>query len=178
MASAPDIETERCWLRPFSEVYLTERYVSWLGDPDVVRHSDQRHRRHTMDSCRAYMQSFETGPHFFMAIVAKDPALGHVGNINAYVDVHNAVADIGILVGERSVWGRGYGSEAWGAFAKFLLKDRNLRKVTAGTMSVNHGMLGIMRRTGMNIEATRRRQALWEGQEVDMVYAALFREEV
>lgn len=178
MARAPDIETQRAWLRPFSETYLTDRYVSWLSNPEVVRHSDQRHRQHTMDSCRAYMQSFETGPHYFMAIVAKDPALGHIGNINAYVDVPNAVADIGILVGEKSIWGRGYGGEAWSAFARFLLRDLNLRKVTAGTMAINHGMLGIMRRTGMTIEATRRRQALWEGQEIDMVYAALFREEL
>jgi len=178
MAQAPDIETERCWLRPFSERYLTDRYVSWLGDPDVVRYSEQRHRRHTLESCRAYMQSFDTGPNYFMAIVAKDPALGHIGNINAYIDTANAVADIGILVGEKAVWGKRYGSEVWAAFARFLLKDRNLRKVTAGTMAINHGMLAIMRHTGMTIEATRRRQALCEGQEVDMVYAALFRDQV
>lgn len=177
MARAPDIETERCWLRSFSETFLTARYVSWLGDPAVVRHSDQRHRRHTLESCRSYMQSFEVSPHYFMAIVAKDPALGHIGNINAYVDVHNAVADIGILVGEKAVWGQGYGSEVWSAFTRFLLNDQGMRKVTAGTMATNYGMLGIMRRCGMTIEATRRRQALWEDQEVDMVYAALFRED-
>jgi RimJ/RimL family protein N-acetyltransferase len=109
-----------------------------------------------------------------MAIVAKDPALGHVGNINAYVDVPNRVADVGILVGEKAVWGKGYGSEAWIGFTQFLLREQGLRKVTAGTLASNHGMLGIMRRAGMEIEAIRKRQALVEGQEVDVVYAAAF----
>lgn len=170
----PQIETDRCWLRPFSEEYLSARYVGWLNDPDVVRHSEQRHRPHSLESCRAYLRGFDGTPHFFMAIVAKDPALGHVGNINAYIDVPNRVADVGILVGEKTVWGRGYGSEAWIAFTQFLLRDQALRKVTAGTLASNHGMLGIMRRAGMEIEATRKRQALVEGQEVDVVYASIF----
>lgn len=174
--AGPEIETDRCRLHPFSERYLSERYVGWLNDPDVVRHSEQRHRKHTLESCRAYMRSFEGTPHYFMAIVAKDPSLGHVGNINAYVDAANGVADVGILVGEKAVWGKGYGSEAWIAFTRFLLNEGGMRKVTAGTLATNHGMLGIMRRAGMQIEATRRRQALVDGEEIDIVYAALFRD--
>lgn len=174
--AGPVIETDRCWLCPFSAEHLTERYVGWLNDPDVVRHSEQRHRRHSLESCRAYMTSFEGSAHYFMAIVAKDAALGHIGNMNAYVDSPNGVADVGILVGEKRVWGQGYGSEAWIAFTRFLLTDAGLRKVTAGTLATNGGMLGIMRRAGMEIEATRRRQALVDGRETDVVYAALFSE--
>lgn len=169
-----EIETERCWLRPFSEQFLTERYVGWLNDRDVVRYSEQRHRKHTLETCRAYMNSFEGTPNYFVAIVAKDRQLGHIGNLNAYVDRHNGVADVGIVVGEKAVWGHGYGSEAWAAFVQFLIRERNLRKVTAGTLAINDGMIGIMRRSGMHIECTRRRQALCEGREVDTVYAAIF----
>jgi len=174
--SGPDIETDRCRLHPFSEAYLTERYVAWLNDPDVVRHSEQRRRRHSLESCRAYMASFAGTPHHFMAIVVKDEALGHIGNINAYVDVPNGVADVGILVGDKRAWGKGYGSEAWIAFTRFLLTQTGLRKVTAGTLATNQGMLGIMRRAGMEIEAVRRRQAVVDGRETDVVYAALFRD--
>ncbi len=172
--AGPEIDCDRCRLRPFSERYLSERYVGWLNDPEVVRQSEQRHRRHTLESCRAYMRSFEGTPHYFLAIVAKDAALGHIGNINAYVDQANRVADVGILIGEKAVWGKGYGSEAWIAFTRYLLDTVGLRKVTAGTLATNHGMLSIMRHAGMQIEATRRRQALLDGEEVDVVYAALF----
>lgn len=103
--------------------------------------------------------------------------MGHIGNINAYVDVHNKTADIGIMVGERAVWGRGFGAEAWIAVCKFLFDELKLRKLTAGTVADNHGMLGIMRKSGMHEEARRRRQMLIGGREVDMIYVAMFRED-
>jgi len=178
MAVLPALTTERCTLESFNESHLSERYVSWLNDPEVVRFSVQRFRRHTVDSCRVYMESFRNTPHYFAAITAHDPALGHIGNINAYVDETNKIADVGIMVGEKRVWGKGYGVEAWMAMCQFLLVDLGLRKVTAGTVSANKGMLGIMRRANMRQDGVRYRHYLIEGLEVDLVYMALFREDL
>jgi len=184
MACSRVLATPRLRIVPFTEDYLTPRYVAWLNDPEVVRYSDQRHRRHTLASCRAYWQSFAGTPHYFWAIVARaagpagcGPGTGlHIGNINAYVDVVHAVADVGILLGERRVWGQGYGSEAWIAVCHYLLDEAGMRKVTAGTLAVNTAMLGIMRRAGMVEDGRRQRHCLCEGRAVDVVHAALFRE--
>jgi RimJ/RimL family protein N-acetyltransferase len=178
MASLPQLTTPRCVLETLSEQHLTERYVSWLNDPETVRFSRQRSRRHDTTSCRAYIQSFDGTPNYAAAIVARDPAIGHIGNINAYVDEGNGTADVGILIGERAVWGKGYGVEAWIAFCRFLLHGRKLRKVTAGTMALNEAMLGVMRRSGMRDDGRRVRQMLHEGREVDVVYAAFFPEDL
>ncbi|MBX7200354.1 MAG: GNAT family N-acetyltransferase [Rhodospirillaceae bacterium] len=177
MAQSPILTGAKCRLEPFADQHLTARYVGWLGDPAVVRHSEQRHRKHDLESCRAYAASFAGSPHYFWAIVANDPALGHIGNINAYLDSANRVADVGILVGERASWGKGFGTDAWLTACRFLLLDQNLRKVTAGTLANNHGMLAVMRHAGMREEGRRRRQALWEGVEVDMVEAGVMRDE-
>ncbi len=177
MAQSPILSGTKCRLEPFAERHLTERYVGWLSDPAVVRHSEQRHRKHDLASCRSYAASFEGSPHYFWAIVANDASLGHIGNINAYVDTANGVADVGILVGEHASWGRGFGTDAWLAACRFLLLDQNLRKVTAGTLANNHGMLAVMRHSGMREEGRRRRQSLWEGAEIDMVEAGVMREE-
>jgi ribosomal-protein-alanine N-acetyltransferase len=176
MAESPVIKTARLRLVPFSEEYLTQRYVSWLNDPEVVRYSEQRYRIHTLESCRAYWQSFEGTPNYFWAIVARDPELGHIGNMNAYVDTTHWVADVGILIGEKKAWGHHYGSEVWRAVCDYLLHQAGMRKVTAGTLAVNTAMLGVMWRTGMVEDGRRVRQCLFEGSEVDVVYAALFRE--
>ena len=177
MAHSPVLSGEKCRLEPFEAKHLSERYVGWLNAPDVVRHSEQRHRRHDLASCRSYAASFEGSPHFFWAIMANDDALGHIGNINAYVDSINRVADVGIMVGERAAWGRGYGTDAWLAACRYLLLKLNLRKVTAGTLGNNLGMLSVMKRSGMREEGRRRRQALWEDTEVDVVEAGVLRAE-
>jgi ribosomal-protein-alanine N-acetyltransferase len=173
---SPSIETQRLRVVPFSEQYLTSRYVGWLNDPEVVRYSDQRFRRHTIESCRRYWRETEGSPSHFWAIVAKDEKLGHIGNISAYVDREHLVADLAIMVGQREVWAQGYGSEAWVAACDYLLRDGGLRKVTAGTLAANSAMLGVMRRAGMVPDGRRVRQRLFEGNEVDLVHTALFQD--
>jgi len=174
MAEGKIIETRRLRMVPFAESYLSSRYVGWLNDPEVVRYSEQRHKRHTLDSCRQYWQSFKDSPNFFWAITTIAPEPGHIGNINAYIDAFNSNASVGIMIGERRVWGRGYGLEAWTAVCQHLINDLGLRKVTAGTMAPNQGMRRIMEKSGMEADGRWRRHCLLEGEEVDIVFAALF----
>ncbi len=160
---------------PFAERHLTEAYVGWLNDPETMRHSENRHRQHSLESCRDYWESFAGSPHFFWAIEAD--ALGHIGNMNAYLDIPNGTADVGILLGDRDSWGKGFGLEAWMLVAQFLFKSQGIRKLTAGTAANNIGMLKIMERAGMTADGRRLRQLLIDGAEVDVVYAAVFAEQ-
>jgi ribosomal-protein-alanine N-acetyltransferase len=175
MAQSGILSAARLQLIPFGEEHLTPRYLSWLNDPEVVRYSEQRHNLHTLETCRAYWQSFASTPSYFWAIVAEDAAVGHIGNLNAYIDAQHQVADLGILLGEKQAWGHGYATEAWQAACDFCLRDLGLRKVTAGTLSVNLPMLRLMKGTGMKPDGIRVRHKLWEGQEVDVIHYALFR---
>lgn len=174
MAARDVLTTPRLRLEPFDERDLSDRYVGWLNDPDVVRYSEQRHRRHTLDSCRAFVDSFRDSADMLWAIRHKALEPPHVGNIAAYIDVHNGIADVTILLGERRVWGQGVGLEAWRAVCDYLLKQADVRKVTAGTLASNHAMLSIMRRSGMTHDGRRTAHYLVDGQPVDLVYAALF----
>jgi RimJ/RimL family protein N-acetyltransferase len=90
------------------------------------------------------------------------------------VDTNNDVGDVSIIVGEKKAWRTGLASKAWCCVVNELLDVHGLRKVTAGTMATNDAMLRLMLKSKMQIEATRRRQLMWEGREVDMVYAAIF----
>ena len=77
-----------------------------------------------------------------------------IGTISAHVDKYNSVANVGILIGERKVWGKGYGTEAWKAFCDHLLGN-GIRKIEAGCMGINFGMVHVFRKTGMHEESSR-----------------------
>jgi ribosomal-protein-alanine N-acetyltransferase len=177
MAVSPILETPRLRVEPFSERFLGARYVGWLNDPAVLKWSEQRERLHTLESCRAYAASFAGTPNHFWAVVGRDPALGHVGNMNAYIEEAHGVADVGILIGERTAQGQGLATEAWLAVCDYLLRTAGLRKVTAGALAVNTAMVAVMERAGMVDDGRRVRQRVWDGAEVDVVYAALFRDD-
>ena len=174
VAELPVLETDRLIIVPFAEHRLTERYVTWLNDPEVVRFSEQRHTRHTVESCREFLDDFTTSNGFFSAIVVKETPPTHIGNIVVYIDAPNRVADVSILIGEKDAWGKGYGCEAWSAVVRELLENLEIRKVAAGAMAANAAILSVMRRSGMKEESRWRRHFLVDGQEIDMVYAARF----
>lgn len=158
----------------FKIEHLTPRYISWLNDKEVVRYSELRHNNHTYDSCYQYWLSYQNSHNYFWAIeIYKDGKWLHIGNINAYININNKLADVGILIGEKEVWGKGYGLIAWRAVCHYLLTKCNMRKVTGGTMSANIGMLKIMQRAGMVEDGKRLRQYICEGQEVDICHYAL-----
>lgn len=177
MASSNTILTPRLRLEPFVREHLTDRYVSWLNDPLTMQFSEQRLREHTIQTCREYWESFSNSSNYFWAIVVQGHGLGHVGNMNAYVDEHNSVADVGILIGEARARGCGLAAEAWLGACDWLLRACGVRKVTAGTLAINKPMVALMKRTGMVDDGRRIRQCLWNGTAADLIHAAFHRDD-
>ena len=174
MAEDATVETPPPTLSPVSEEYRTERHIGWLKDPDVVRYSEQRHRSHPLESCRQFTVSFADGPSHLWAIIENKQGLGHIGNINSDVDAPNRTADVAIVIGEKQAWGQGLGFEAWNAVLDYLLGPGAMRKVTAGTMAENKGMLAIFEKSGMTEEGRKLRQFQLQDREVDAILVARF----
>jgi ribosomal-protein-alanine N-acetyltransferase len=164
---------KRMLLRPFTLADISAEYIAWLNDPLVVRYSNQRFLTHTEASCRRYFESFANTPNLFLSISMKADDLA-VGTMTAYVSPHHGTADIGIMVGRRSVWGSGVGQDAWETLLNWLLTSPGIRKVTAGAMRGNAAMVRIMERSGMMHEATRAEQELLDGVAQDILYFAKF----
>lgn len=166
----------RTILTPFAESDITEEYLGWLRDSEVVRFSNQRLRQHDSTSCLKYLRSFDGTENMFLAVRARGGGKV-VGTITAYVSPTHGTADLGILLGDQAYWGRGLGLDAWMTLMSFLFEKRGLRKVTGGTVRCNVGMVKIMERSGMHLEAVRVRQEIIEGEAQDILYFAKFRDD-
>jgi len=161
-------------LERFNISCITSEYLSWLCDPVVVRYSNQRFKQHTQQTCLDYLQAFSTSPNLFLAI----RLLGShrlVGTMTAYVAVPHGTADIGLMIGDRSHWGKGLGLDAWQTLMSYLLSGGFVRKVTGGTLGCNIGMIRIMERSGMLLEAVRSKQQIVEDEAQDEHLYAKFR---
>lgn len=167
------IETPKLKMMTFTEANVSAEYINWLNDASLMQYSEQRHYLHSYESCLAYFKSFNFKQNIFLAIILKENNQ-HIGNINAYVDSFNQTADVGILIGAKDIQGRGLGAEAWFALMAYLFNKRGVRKITAGTMSCNLGMLKIMKKTFMSPDSVSKKQFLVKGEEVDLVRYALF----
>jgi len=160
-------------LRLFTEEDITERYVAWLSDPEVVKYSNQRFKVQSMASCLDYFKTFEGSNSMFVAITVKDTGQ-MIGTMSVHSNALHETADVGIMLGDRNFWGKGLGKTAWDILVKLLIDKGCVRKVTGGTLSCNHGMVKIMKGTGMQEDGMRRAQELVDGQAYDVVHYAKF----
>ena len=161
-------------IRDFSEEHLSERYVAWLNDSEVVKYSEQRHHSHSLSSCKDYYESIAGSDNLFLAIETSDITPHHIGNIGVGIDKFNNLADVSIIIGEKKAWGKGYATRAWCAVLDHLANQMNIRKITAGTMSCNTPMINLMKRSHMIIEAERPKHFILDSQEIGFVMAARY----
>lgn len=172
-ATLSSLHGNRVLLRPFSKSDITSTYISWLNDPAVVQFSNQRFLVHDYSSCNTYLSNFGGSPNIFFAII-DIKSQETIGTMTVYRSLQHETADLGIMIGNRSVWGQGYGKESFALLAESLITNPNIRKITAGCLSRNIGMVEVMKHAGLQIEATRYGQELLDGKPEDILYYARF----
>ncbi len=160
-------------IRAFRESDINGAYLSWLNDNETMRYSNQRFITHNKNSALNYINSFiDTSNRFFA--VEDSNTCKVIGTITAYCLEREGIVDLGILLGDKGSAGKGFGKDCWCAMIEWLKNQDNVRKITAGTVSVNKPMLALMRAANMLEDGRRRKQQIIEGQPVDVLYFALF----
>ncbi|MBI2524605.1 MAG: GNAT family N-acetyltransferase [Candidatus Rokubacteria bacterium] len=168
---------ERVYLRAVQQSDAGETYGGWLNDPEVTRYTESRFFPTTADKLREYVRALEgSRDSIFLAIVDRRTQQ-HVGNIKlGPIDWIHRLGDIGLLIGDKSVWGRGYATEAIRLVSDYAFRRLNLHKLTAGCYSTNLGSIRAFEKAGFHEEARRPRHYYSEGAYVDLVYLAAMNE--
>ena len=63
----------------------------------------------------------------------------HIGNCVYYgVDEANGEAEVGIMIGDRNYWDKGYGTDAVTALVNYIFRQTNLKRIYLKTLNSNH----------------------------------------
>ena len=170
----PDLllTTNQLRILPFNKGHLNTDYISWLNDPVLMKFSEQRHKKHSIESCYTYIKSFDNTVNYFLALENHKGAL--LGTMTLYQDLNNQLVDMGIMIGSTELRGKGLGQEAWTALSEWVINKLKPRKLTAGCMISNIAMIHIMERSGMQPDGTRKKHYILDGHEEDIIYMAKF----
>jgi len=160
-------------LEPIRPEDVSERYVGWLNDPEITRHTEARHSRHSLTSVLAYVILAISDPNAAMWRIVVDGA--HIGNIRlSDVNFVHRRASVALLIGETHHRGVGHGAEAVEIVARYGLEDMGLNKVTAGIYRTNIASRRAFEKAGFEMEAVLRRHAFEDGMFVDVLQMARF----
>lgn len=167
------VEGQKIYLRPVRLGDATRRYCSWLNDPEVNRYTESRYTRASLSGLKKYISATLRSPsNFFFAMIDKSTG-EHVGNIKIDSTVNpfwdHWVGEIGLIVGEKKCWGKGYGSEAIRLMTQFAFNHLKLHKVTATCLSINKGSAKAFLKAGFKQELVRKSNACYGGKFVDLL---------
>lgn len=172
------IEAERLYLREVRPDDVNGRYYAWMNDPDVTRFLESRFYPNSMESLRTYVtERLADHTSVFLAIVLKDGDR-HIGNIKiGPINWIHRHADIGLLIGEKDTWGKGFATEAIVAVTNYGFRNLNLHKLTAGCYDTNDGSARAFLKAGFVEEGRRAQYFFSDGHYVDMVLLGRVRDE-
>jgi RimJ/RimL family protein N-acetyltransferase len=179
------IEGRRVHLEPFAERHLhAPRYLAWLRDREVMRYigRDEYFKPFEFSMVEDYVRSLWANPLCaFWAVHALDDG-AFVGTFKTnYGDEAGRATrstDIGIMIGDRSRWGRGYATDALAAGCAHAFDTLGARKLTAGANAANAGVLRAFRKIGFVEEGRLRRKLLVDDAYHDHVLLGCFADEL
>jgi len=90
---------------------------------------------------------------------------------------YNSVCEAGIFIGDKSLWGKGYGTDAFGVLVRFAFEQMNLNKVKLRVYDFNQRGVKSYRKLGFVEEGRMRQELFRDGQYHDIILMGLLREE-
>lgn len=148
----------------------------WMNDPDVTEHLTARYPLATSDE----FWLAGSGPIMFslvrLAIETKDGE--HIGGINLHqTDAESGNACLGIIIGAKAHWDRGYGGDAIVTLLRFAFGEMNLHRVWLTVLATHERGIACYRRCGFREEARLRRHVFRHGLYHDFITMGILRDE-
>jgi RimJ/RimL family protein N-acetyltransferase len=177
------ISGETIYLTPFTEKNFNDDYIGWLGDIEVIRYlgREEYFSPTPKNEIYQYVEDMWNSDFIeFYAIYTVSNKFIGTTKINFVNEqgLKNKICDIGIMIGDKSSWGKGFASEVIHVISKFAFSSLNVNKLTAGAISPNIGVIKAFLKNGYKEEGRLRKCVNVQNELMDHVLLGCFKDEL
>jgi RimJ/RimL family protein N-acetyltransferase len=155
-------------------------YYEWVNDPEVTRGLALYLPMSNAEEQRWFERTLERDPQEKpLAIEVRDgEAWKLIGNCGVFgIEWTNRSAELGILIGDKSVWDRGYGTETMTLLLRHGFETLNLNRLFLRVFAANVRAVRAYEKAGF-VEEGRLRQAVFKnGRYDDIIVMSVLRSE-
>jgi RimJ/RimL family protein N-acetyltransferase len=169
-------------LRPFERDDLP-RVVSWLADPQV-REGISFFMPLSLEDEVKWFEAMKTNEpaRQILAIDARaaeadGPGWVHIGS-TGFIELNwrARLAELGIMIGNRDYWSRGYGTDAVRTLVDFGFGELNLNRIYLRVFDFNQRAIRCYEKAGFGLEGRLRQGHYHDGRYHDVLIMGLLRE--
>lgn len=111
---------------------------------------------------------------FSVCTVAEDK---YIGFLSLWVDLIHSEGWVGLGIGEREFWGKGYGTDMMRLCLQYAFMELGLERVSLGLHSYNARALRSYEKCGFRLEGRTRQDVMREGHHTDTLWMGILRDE-
>jgi RimJ/RimL family protein N-acetyltransferase len=162
-------------------------FVKWLNDPEV-RQGILLHNPVSQTEEDGWYERMLARPadEHVMAIDVKEPAADTgeerwrlIGSLAFdHIDWHVRSAEFGILIGDKTYWNRGYGTEAVRLLCQHGFNTLNLNRIFLHVFENNPRAIRAYEKAGFTLEGRERQAEYMDGEYIDVLRMSLLKSEV
>lgn len=157
--STIELSGSKVSLVPFENCHISDNYVSWLNDKEMSTIILSAETTTNLEDCRIYAEDLiASNENHFFAIITKTTQ-EHIGNFRlGPLDSQNNRIQLGMMIGNKSFWGKGIGSEVVELGLEFAFKMLKVHKVFLYVREDNFGAIRIYEKNNFFHEGVLREQ--------------------
>lgn len=166
---------ERIYLSP-RNVEDVEIFTEWMNDFFITDYTGRSYSTITLQEEKAYLEKEQNNKSVFAIIdLQTDEIIGNVGlhEINNI----NRTATLGIFIGNKNYWSKGYGTEAIQLILDFGFNYLNLNNIDLALMEFNQRALKCYEKCGFKEIGRRRKCNFINGKYYDSILMDILAEE-
>jgi diamine N-acetyltransferase len=169
---------EKVRLRPIERDDLP-RYVEWFSDPEVRRHLLVYLPFSLAQEERWFENLLGQLERQKVVVLAIETAEGvHIGNTGLHaIDWRNRHAELGIMIGEKTHWNRGYGADAVRTLLELAFHEMGLHRVFLRVDVDNGRGIRCYEKVGFQREGIMREIVFKEGRYEDQYLMSILQSE-
>lgn len=149
------LETARFLVRSMRAKDITDDYMKWIADPELMRNLNMTPLRKTPEQEGERLKAYDNAATFqFGLFVKADNVL--IGFYQLRIDRAHKLAELSVVIGNRDWWGRNAVIESRQAIIDFLFDRLKLEKIWGMPQTRNFAAIANYRKQGFKLEGILR----------------------